>query len=112
MTQVLRIAYNKKIQEIYIHIIYKCARKEGIYIYIYIEFTLKAFTKNCNYSFYNFLTLGPTLLFERFYGKGESRKFYACSACRDRKQCAFFHWQDEKFTKAQQEFQSVRSTFY
>ena len=59
----------------------------------------------------NFLSktsLGPTILFERFYGKGKSRKFYACSACRDRKQCAFFHWQDEKLTRVQQDFQSVR----
>ncbi|XP_057305849.1 rRNA N6-adenosine-methyltransferase ZCCHC4-like isoform X2 [Hydractinia symbiolongicarpus] len=42
---------------------------------------------------------GPTLLFERFtVGKG-SRKYYACSACRDRKECDFFQWADEKLTK-------------
>merc|ERR1711931_139379 len=41
---------------------------------------------------------GPTLLFERFFKDKTSRKFFACSACRDRKQCTFFQWQDEKMT--------------
>uniref|UniRef100_A0A1A7WN14 Zinc finger, CCHC domain containing 4 n=1 Tax=Iconisemion striatum TaxID=60296 RepID=A0A1A7WN14_9TELE len=40
---------------------------------------------------------GPTLLF----GKGSGgRRFYACSACRDRKDCSFFQWEDEKVSKA------------
>ncbi|CAG9773825.1 unnamed protein product [Ceutorhynchus assimilis] len=34
---------------------------------------------------------GPTLLFSR----ENQRKFYACAACRDRKLCSFFLWQDE-----------------
>ena len=39
------------------------------------------------------------LLFERFVKDGRpSRQFYACSACRDRKDCAFFLWKDEKPT--------------
>lgn len=40
---------------------------------------------------------GPTLLFEKV-GKGgeKGRRFYACSACRDRKDCKFFQWEDEK----------------
>ena len=29
-------------------------------------------------------------------GKEETRRFYACSACRDRKDCNFFQWEDEK----------------
>lgn len=29
-------------------------------------------------------------------GKEEGRRFYACSACRDRKDCNFFQWEDEK----------------
>lgn len=34
---------------------------------------------------------GPTLLFERFTpGKLEPQRYYACSACRDRKDCGFF----------------------
>jgi len=42
---------------------------------------------------------GPTVLFERFFKDKPSRKFFACSACRDRKQCVFFQWQDEKLTE-------------
>ncbi|EDV22977.1 uncharacterized protein TRIADDRAFT_28284 [Trichoplax adhaerens] len=39
---------------------------------------------------------GPTLLFERFYKSHKtSRRFFACSACRDRKDCSFFQWADE-----------------
>ncbi|XP_013373515.1 PREDICTED: zinc finger CCHC domain-containing protein 4 isoform X2 [Chinchilla lanigera] len=40
---------------------------------------------------------GPTLLFVKVsQGKEEARRFYACSACRDRKDCNFFQWEDEK----------------
>ncbi|XP_019497933.1 PREDICTED: zinc finger CCHC domain-containing protein 4 [Hipposideros armiger] len=40
---------------------------------------------------------GPTLLFVKVsQGKEETRRFYACSACRDRKDCNFFQWEDEK----------------
>lgn len=40
---------------------------------------------------------GPTLLFEKVCKGGEKgRRFYACSACRDRKDCKFFQWDDEK----------------
>jgi len=42
---------------------------------------------------------GPTILFERYFKDKTSRRFFACSACRDRKQCAFFQWEDEKMTK-------------
>uniref|UniRef100_A0A3Q2NY18 rRNA N(6)-adenosine-methyltransferase ZCCHC4 n=1 Tax=Fundulus heteroclitus TaxID=8078 RepID=A0A3Q2NY18_FUNHE len=44
---------------------------------------------------------GPTLLFEKV-GKGgnNGRRFYACSACRDRKDCSFFQWEDEKVSEA------------
>lgn len=35
---------------------------------------------------------GPTLLFSR---KQNGRKFFACSAFRDRKKCSFFQWYDE-----------------
>ncbi|KAI7796708.1 rRNA N6-adenosine-methyltransferase ZCCHC4 isoform X1 [Triplophysa rosa] len=40
---------------------------------------------------------GPTLLFEKKGNKG--RRFYACSACRDRKDCNFFQWEDEKISE-------------
>ena len=44
------------------------------------------------------------LLFERFFKDGRpSRKFFACSACRDRKDCAFFQWEDEKISEVRQE---------
>ncbi|XP_059175435.1 rRNA N6-adenosine-methyltransferase ZCCHC4-like isoform X2 [Physella acuta] len=38
---------------------------------------------------------GPTLLFERWdYQSKKPRRFYACSAFRDRKECSFFQWED------------------
>ncbi|KAK2502776.1 hypothetical protein MC885_017091, partial [Smutsia gigantea] len=44
---------------------------------------------------------GPTLLFVKVsQGKEETRRFYACSACRDRKDCNFFQWEDEKLSVA------------
>ncbi|XP_048220772.1 rRNA N6-adenosine-methyltransferase ZCCHC4 isoform X2 [Perognathus longimembris pacificus] len=44
---------------------------------------------------------GPTLLFVKVnQGKEETRRFYACSACRDRKDCSFFQWEDEKLSEA------------
>ncbi|XP_047421760.1 rRNA N6-adenosine-methyltransferase ZCCHC4 isoform X2 [Sciurus carolinensis] len=44
---------------------------------------------------------GPTLLFVKVNrGKEETRRFYACSACRDRKDCNFFQWEDEKLSEA------------
>ncbi|XP_072156755.1 rRNA N(6)-adenosine-methyltransferase ZCCHC4 [Bemisia tabaci] len=39
---------------------------------------------------------GPTLLFSRGV---EARRFYACSAYRDRKYCDFFLWEDDKITE-------------
>ncbi|XP_036186346.1 rRNA N6-adenosine-methyltransferase ZCCHC4 isoform X4 [Myotis myotis] len=44
---------------------------------------------------------GPTLLFVKVsQGKEDTRRFYACSACRDRKDCNFFQWEDEKLSGA------------
>lgn len=43
---------------------------------------------------------GPTICFERFFVEGRSRKFYACSACRDQKECSFFLWADQQQPKA------------
>ncbi|XP_069015204.1 rRNA N6-adenosine-methyltransferase ZCCHC4 [Embiotoca jacksoni] len=43
---------------------------------------------------------GPTLLFEKVCEGGEGgRRFYACSACRDRKDCNFFQWEDDKVSE-------------
>ncbi|XP_067117897.1 rRNA N6-adenosine-methyltransferase ZCCHC4 [Osmerus mordax] len=43
---------------------------------------------------------GPTLLFEKASkGEEKGRRFYACSACRDRKDCNFFQWEDEKVSE-------------
>ncbi|XP_063313920.1 rRNA N6-adenosine-methyltransferase ZCCHC4 isoform X1 [Pelobates fuscus] len=44
---------------------------------------------------------GPTLLFVKVSrGKEDGRKFYACSACRDRKDCRFFQWEGETISQA------------
>ncbi|KAG8591605.1 hypothetical protein GDO81_000234 [Engystomops pustulosus] len=44
---------------------------------------------------------GPTLLFVKVsQGKEQGRRFFACSACRDRKDCRFFQWADEKVSQA------------
>ncbi|XP_014746964.1 PREDICTED: zinc finger CCHC domain-containing protein 4 [Sturnus vulgaris] len=44
---------------------------------------------------------GPALLFVKTsQGREEGRRFYACSACRDRKDCNFFQWEDEKVSEA------------
>ncbi|KAJ8390286.1 hypothetical protein AAFF_G00108550 [Aldrovandia affinis] len=44
---------------------------------------------------------GPALLFEKVCkGEQQGRRFYACSACRDRKDCSFFQWEDEKVSEA------------
>uniref|UniRef100_A0A8B9YY77 Zinc finger CCHC-type containing 4 n=1 Tax=Buteo japonicus TaxID=224669 RepID=A0A8B9YY77_9AVES len=51
---------------------------------------------SCNYV----CRLGPALLFVKTsQGKEEGRRFYACSACRDRKDCNFFQWEDEKVSE-------------
>ncbi|XP_068709853.1 rRNA N6-adenosine-methyltransferase ZCCHC4-like isoform X2 [Montipora foliosa] len=43
---------------------------------------------------------GPMLLFERFFKDGRSScRFFACSAARDRKGCAFFQWEGEKISE-------------
>ncbi|KAG8453564.1 hypothetical protein GDO86_000263 [Hymenochirus boettgeri] len=47
---------------------------------------------------------GPALLFVKVsQGKEQGRRFYACSACRDRKDCHFFQWEDEKVSQARLE---------
>ncbi|GBM78492.1 Zinc finger CCHC domain-containing protein 4 [Araneus ventricosus] len=40
---------------------------------------------------------GPCLMFERHTSNGvkSGKRFYACSACRDRSDCNFFHWADD-----------------
>ncbi|KAJ6659412.1 hypothetical protein lerEdw1_019144 [Lerista edwardsae] len=44
---------------------------------------------------------GPTLLFSKMLDeKEEGRRFYACSACRERKDCNFFQWENEKVSEA------------
>eukprot|EP00062_Callorhinchus_milii_P004986 gi/632943976/ref/XP_007887248.1/ PREDICTED: zinc finger CCHC domain-containing protein 4 isoform X1 [Callorhinchus milii] len=43
---------------------------------------------------------GPALLFAKVKRKEEQvRRFYACAACRDRKDCNFFQWEDEKVSE-------------
>ena len=39
---------------------------------------------------------GPMLLFEKFVsGKNEERRYFACSASRNRKECNFFMWEND-----------------
>lgn len=52
---------------------------------------------------YLFLFLGPTLLFSRYNKDGNNQPFYACSAFRDRKECNFFQYKDEKLSEAKSE---------
>ena len=56
------------------------------------------------YAFYTllhyFVFVGPMLLFERLFKDGRSScRFFACSAARDRKGCAFFQWEGEKISE-------------
>lgn len=37
---------------------------------------------------------GPTLLFTRLINE-KAKNFFSCAACRDRKDCKFFLWEDE-----------------
>lgn len=51
-----------------------------------------------------FLMPGPTILFKRKTDGGE-QKFFACSACRDRKDCNFFlKFEDEWNEKLQEKW--------
>ena len=44
---------------------------------------------------------GPTILFERYsQDRKTARRYYACSSCRDRKQCGFFQNEGEKVSEA------------
>ncbi|XP_053108235.1 rRNA N6-adenosine-methyltransferase ZCCHC4 isoform X2 [Hemicordylus capensis] len=60
---------------------------------------------------------GPALLFAKIlHGKEEGRRFYACSACRERKDCNFFQWENEEVSDvriaAREKFnQSKRPSF-
>lgn len=38
---------------------------------------------------------GPTVLFSRAVNNVR-RRYFACSACRDRKDCSFFLWEDDQ----------------
>ncbi|XP_062859679.1 rRNA N6-adenosine-methyltransferase ZCCHC4 isoform X2 [Trichomycterus rosablanca] len=43
---------------------------------------------------------GPTVLFQIMCrGDKSGKRFYACSACRDRKDCKFFQWENEKVSE-------------
>lgn len=51
---------------------------------------------------------GPTLLFARYGEQGKNTKrFYACSACRDRKECNFYQLEDEKVSAVRLEARKV-----
>ncbi|RVE60130.1 hypothetical protein OJAV_G00177800 [Oryzias javanicus] len=51
---------------------------------------------------------GPTLLFQKVSkGSKNGRRFYACSACRDRKDCSFFQWEDEKVSETRLQAQEA-----
>jgi len=49
-----------------------------------------------------FCILGPALLFERYVStESLPRRYYACSACRSRKECQFFQWADRQKSQKQ-----------
>ena len=43
------------------------------------------------------------LMFERYFESKPPRRFYSCSAFRDRKECNFFQWEDESPSIASQD---------
>ncbi|XP_064213339.1 rRNA N6-adenosine-methyltransferase ZCCHC4 [Tribolium castaneum] len=53
---------------------------------------------------------GPTLLFSRT-SNGVKRRFFACSACRDRKLCPFFLYEDEKHKYKSEGWKNEREKF-
>jgi len=58
---------------------------------------------------------GPTLLFERYVSEQSlPRRYYACSACRSRKECQFFQWADRQKPQKQSvvEHQRKEATCY
>ena len=82
-------------------------------------------TLPCPKSFFVFIELklsqGRAIIYVFIYpsiqGKGkECRRFYACSACRDRQDCSFFQWADEKISaarmKARQEINTASQPQY
>uniref|UniRef100_K1PYR9 General transcription and DNA repair factor IIH helicase subunit XPD n=1 Tax=Magallana gigas TaxID=29159 RepID=K1PYR9_MAGGI len=50
---------------------------------------------------------GPALMFVRYSGSDAGRRFFACSAFRDRKDCSFFQWCDEKVSQEKLEMRKV-----
>ncbi|XP_048732023.2 general transcription and DNA repair factor IIH helicase subunit XPD-like [Ostrea edulis] len=50
---------------------------------------------------------GPALMFVRYSGSDGGRKFFACSAFRDRKSCTFFQWSDEKVSVEKKEIRKT-----
>ena len=63
-----------------------------------------------------FLTLhspGPAILFEQYDQPSKSfRQFFACSAFRDKKECAFRVWADEESPKSTQVSKQVSHKQY
>eukprot|EP00118_Oscarella_pearsei_P017475 m.173504 g.173504 ORF g.173504 m.173504 type:complete len:460 (+) comp39095_c0_seq32:60-1439(+) len=57
---------------------------------------------------------GPTLLFTRYYEEKAPRRFYACSAFRDRKGdgCNFFQWADEPVKPEKEEMRRQINTLH
>ncbi|KAJ1525178.1 hypothetical protein ONE63_010010 [Megalurothrips usitatus] len=51
---------------------------------------------------------GPTIIFKRLVD-GAEQKFYACSACRDRKDCNFFHNYEDEWTSKKKDSWDMRS---
>ena len=60
-----------------------------------------------------FFIIGPTLLFERYISEGtSSERFYACSACRDRKDCSFYQRENEKFSEEKEKERKARNLLF
>lgn len=55
----------------------------------------------------NYHYSGPALMFVRYSGSDGGRRFFACSAFRDRKDCSFFQWCDEEVSQEKLEMRKM-----
>lgn len=53
------------------------------------------------------MVIGPTILFKRICD-GKEQKFYACSACRDKKDCNFYWKFEDEWTEKKQAIWEIK----
>ena len=75
-----------------------------LHIFKYVSLHKKSNTQGTSKHSIKIVFLGPMLLFERFYHDGHPRRrFFACSAARDKKECGFFQWEGEEISEARKD---------